>query len=237
MLPKLIIAVIVIGLGLGFVFKDKLPTSSGSPSGQSGQSQQSAPKAQVKSMTFDEVLALGGTCFNSPFIDKTKDVQGSKEGEARVEAPDKDEFDINRIAIGKDGDSLMSMWEFVGQIDNTWLNNHNISVQTYYELPMNHEYRVEVRKEAHGADWYGEAVDSKDGKTEKFDPQVRMHNKAIQFAIPLKYVSNEGIVDGLMFAGLFYEKPTSTMYTDDLPVPREKRNPKGGLTSWFCAFQ
>lgn len=234
MLSKVIIALLAVALVLGFIFKDKLPVNTSTTPSSSGEKSESQ-KAQVKSMTFDEVLALGGTCFNSPFIDKTKDVEGSKEGEARVKAPDKDEYDINRIAIGKDEETLTSIWEFVGQIDSTWLNNHNISVQTYYELPRSHGYRVEVRKEAHGVDWYGQAVHSKDGKTEEFDPMVRMHSKAIQFSIPLKYVSDNGVVDGITFVGLFYEKPTSTMYTDDLPVPREKINREGGFTSWFCS--
>lgn len=233
MLPKLLIAVTVIVVA-ALVFKDKLPASI-QTNIQTAQ-QATNQKASVKAMSFDDVLALGGTCFKSPFIDQTKDVLASTEGGARVKAEDKDEYDINRIAIGVEGDSLISMWEFVGQIDNTWLNNHNISVQTYYELPKSHGYRVEVRKEARSAVWYGEAVPSNGGETEGFDPMVQMMSKSILFSIPLKYVSDKGVVDGLTFVGLFYEKPTSTMYTDDLPVPRAKANPKGGFTSWFCAY-
>lgn len=229
MLPKIAIVGLVIAVAI-FVFKDKLPINqAGSPSDSKTQSQ------QPKNMTFDEVLALGGTCFtNQPFIDETKDVEASVDGEGKTKAPDKDEYDINRITVGRDGDSLISMWEFVGEIGHTWLNDHNININTYHDSGKEDDDRFQVSKDAHSEEWTGTLIPGNySEKTTSFEPQVKLHSNAIQFSIPWNLISQDDKVDNLAFMANFYQKPTKTMYSDTVWPPVNQRV-AGHFTSFYC---
>lgn len=225
MLPKIVIVILILFVTV-FVFKDKLPIN------QSSTNKPDIKTQESKNMTFDDVLSLGGTCFNLPFIDETKDVEAAVDGESRTKALDKDEYDINRISIGKDGDSFISMWEFVGEIGATWNDDHNIMIQTYHDTDKQEDDRFDVIKEAYSKEWRGRLV-SGDGKISDFDPLVKLNSKTIQFTIPYSLISQNGIVDGLAFVANFYNKPIKTTYSDTVWPPVNKRV-KGHFTSFYC---
>lgn len=223
-------AIIVLALVAGafFLLKDRLP--SGSPSSNSVGSEQ---KQQVKSMTFDEVLALGGTCFNSALVDETGNVEGFSNG-PRFKAPEKKEFDTTRIALSRDGNSLMQWWEFAGTTDS-WLTDHNIRLHTYHSVGKGDDDRFDVEKHAHDSHWTGKLV--RGAESTSFDPKVRVHPNGVQFIIPWDLISTNNIVDILAFGSDFYHKPTSTMYDQQIWPPKNKRSTSGHFTSWFCSQQ
>ena len=222
-----IILIVVLVLGF-FLFKDKIPVGS-SPSGQ--KSPESAQKSEVKSMTMEEVSALGGTCFKSAFEDEVEDVEVSVEGEPRRKTPEKTEYDIRRITIGRDGDSLMERWEFVGDIKK-WLGDHNVRIITYRGMDKGDDDRFDVEKNAHDSHWTGQLV--RGAETTSFDPQVRVHSDGIQFVIPWALIARSDVVDVLAFTSDFYHKPSSEMYFDMLWPPKNKRSTQGHFTSFFC---
>lgn len=228
MLPKLAI-VFIIGALAFFIFRDKLLSSTSQP----GKPAEQSSAKTAKSMTFDDVLALGGTCFKNAFIDEVKDVEAAPDGESTTKGLDKDEYDINRIAVGRDGESLISIWEFVGEIGSTWSDEHNIAIRTYHDAGKSDDDRFEVVKEAKSKTWTGSLISGEDGKRTDFNPQVMLGEKNIQFSIPFNLISQNGKVDGLAFVGSFYFKPKKITYSDTLWPPQDKRVP-GHYTTHYC---
>lgn len=229
-LKAIIILIVVLGLGF-FLFKDKIPTGS-SPSVQ--QSSESTQRSEAKSMTFDEILTLGGTCFKSAFEDEVEDVEASTEGNPRIKTPEKTEYDIQRIALGRDGDSLMEKWQFVGDIKK-WLGDHNVRIITYRGMDKGDDDRFDVEKQAHDSHWTGKLI--RGAESTSFDPQVRVDGNSVQFVIPWNLIARDDVVDVLAFNADFYHKPSSTMFFDMLWPPKNKRNTQGHFTSFFCDKQ
>ncbi|MBI3290407.1 hypothetical protein HYZ78_03365 [Candidatus Microgenomates bacterium] len=206
MLPKLIIIVIVLA-GTFLLFKGSLsaPNFSTTPT----TNQQSAP-----AMTADEVLALGGTCFEKGFIDETGDILAAPDGQSQKPAsPQKSEFDVVRIVVGAQGNMLVSVWEFAGNITEEQLGHLNIDLQTFH----NRNDRSQVSKAAKDTNWTG-SYRPNQGDITEFNPQVRFSGNSIQFSIPLEYIATNGVVDSINFEAHFYDKNTNTMFVDNISV-------------------
>lgn len=234
----LIIGVVAIAAVALFFFSKGTPA----PAPTSDKLQAAKEESQA-ALDYQDVLKLGGTCFTKTFEDEAGDVEGKKDGSSEtIKAPDKKEYDIERVVVGKEASNLVVQWDFKGDI--TADDHHNLRYWIGHDggNPKGND-KLELAWEAKDNKWTASYTaadgwdsaksDFREGGHKTFDPMVELSGNSLRYKIPLDLISKDGQVDGLSFAALMIEKLSQTTYSDVI-WPAKETARAGHYTSFYC---
>lgn len=209
MLPKIVIAVVIL-TGLSFFFlKDKIPTNTPTE-------QQPTKSEESKPLTADEVLALGGTCFTKSFEDQTDYLESQKDGSPDIaKVTDKPKYDAQKVSIGLKDNQLVVQFDFkeAPSIDK----HHILRFWIYHDVgnPKD-EDRIEIQWMPAEEKWAGNfnAAETFGSQTKQFDPKVKVSNNAVRFEVPKDLLTKDGRIEKINFTTLVVDKQQETTYAD-----------------------
>lgn len=206
MLPKVVVAVVILA-GLGFfLLKDKLPQTT-------PQSSQPTKSEESKPLTAEEILALGGTCFTKSFEDQTDYLESQKEASPDISrVTDKNQYDAIRVTLGEKDGNVVSQWDF--KENPPFDEHHEFRFWVYHDVgnPKD-EDRIEIGWIPKDKKWIGSYV-SADRTRKSFDPQTQVSGKSVRFNVPKDLLSKNGKVEKINFTVLVIDKQEKTTYAD-----------------------
>lgn len=210
-----LITVLILAIAVYWLLKNNRPTTTPT---------ESTPAKQVAApLKYEDILAMGGVCFNKPITDEVGDVEGQGENSP---------YDIEKVSLGRQGENLVVQWDLAGAVPAD--SRHNLRFWIGHDVGAADDDKIEIAWAAKDQVWTT-SLTSGDGKdTKNFDPQASTFGNSIRYQIPLNLIENNGQIDGLSFTLFSFNKETSASYNDTIWPPKEKQV-AGQYTAFYCS--